>query len=89
MQFSVGRQGTARNVPGAFGMKNFTEAMNKNIEKLDVKTFCQLVWALVSCVGFVPSVHVIHLVVFVTAHSVLFFFQSLFCALWQFYLQGP
>ena len=32
------QQGTARNVPGALGMKKFTEATNKNIEKLDVKT---------------------------------------------------
>ena len=33
------QQAAARNLPGALGTKNFTEAMNKNIEKLDVKTF--------------------------------------------------
>ena len=34
-----GQPGSARNVPGALGTKNFTEAMNKNVDKLDVKTF--------------------------------------------------
>ena len=66
-----------------------THLVNEAQNQKKILRSCQLVIALVSCVGFVPSVHVIHLVVFVTAHSLLCFSGHPFCALWKFYLQGP
>ena len=66
-----------------------TRHVNEAQHQKKILRSCQRVWAFTGCVGFVPSVHAIHLVVFVTAHSVFCFFTSPFCALWQFYLQGP